>query len=235
MNALVMYDHQTDSLWSHFTGDAVQGEFKGTRLELLPAMQTTWGQWTELHPDTLLLDKFGGNLTYDIYADYYDILFHGKHDALFDAVGGIIDRTIIESREDDRLPKREFVLGVATGGEAKAYSYRGLNDQTVVNDSVGGTDLVVTFDTESVTASAFSREVDGRALTFRRLESEGDGRLVMADLETGSEWQMVSGEATEGPLKGSHLARVPSNSAFWFAWKDWYPSTGAFLPNAKAP
>ena len=44
MNALVMYDHQTDTLWSHFTGDAVQGPLVGTKLQVLPAMQTLWGQ-----------------------------------------------------------------------------------------------------------------------------------------------------------------------------------------------
>ena len=141
MNALVMYDHQTDSLWSHFTGDAVQGEFKGTRLEVLPAMQTTWGQWRQLHPDTLVLDKEGGQLVYDIYADYYDVLFHGENDALLKAVGALIEGSIIETYQDDRLPTKAFVVGVVIGGEAKAYSFRDLNDHTVVNDSVGGTDL----------------------------------------------------------------------------------------------
>ena len=29
MNALVMYDHQTDSLWSQFLGEAVQGASGG--------------------------------------------------------------------------------------------------------------------------------------------------------------------------------------------------------------
>ena len=56
MNALVMYDYQTDSLWSHFTGDAIKGDYLGTRLELVPSTHTTWGRWKELHPDTLALD-----------------------------------------------------------------------------------------------------------------------------------------------------------------------------------
>lgn len=233
MNALVMYDHQTDSLWSHFTGDAVRGEFKGTRLEVLPAIQTTWSQWRQLHPDTLVLDKEGGSLTYDIYADYYEVLFQGKDDALLEAIGLIIEGGILETYQDDRLPTREFVVGVVIGGEAKAYSFRDLNDHTVVNDSVGGTDLVVTFVPTSVTANSFSREVDGRTLTFRRLQSQEE-QPIMVDQETNSQWLMVAGEAIEGALKGSKLERLPSNTAFWFAWKDWHPSTEVFLEDAKS-
>ena len=55
MNALVMYDHQTDSLWSQFTGAAIIGSFAGTKLKILPALQTTWERWKELHPDTLVV------------------------------------------------------------------------------------------------------------------------------------------------------------------------------------
>ena len=32
-NALVMYDRETRSLWSHFSGEALSGPMKGRRLE----------------------------------------------------------------------------------------------------------------------------------------------------------------------------------------------------------
>ena len=213
MNALVMYDHQTDSLWSHFTGDAVRGEFKGTRLKVVPAMQTTWSQWKQLHPDTLLLNKKGAYF-FDIYDSYYDSV-----------AAGIIG----ETRQDDRIRTKEFVLGLTIDGEAKAYPFRDLNDHTVVSDSVGGKDVVVTYDPRAATANAFSREVEGRTLTFQPLESEEDDRFLMIDNETNSQWLMVTGEAIEGDLKGSKLERLPSNYSFWFAWKDWHPSTKVFL------
>ncbi|MBI2856318.1 MAG: DUF3179 domain-containing protein [Chloroflexi bacterium] len=219
MNNLVMYDHQTDSLWSQWTGDAFQGEFKGTKLKLVPSMQTTWTQWKQLHPDTLLMNKKGAYY-YDIYDSYYD-----------GGEAGIIG----ETRQDDRLRTKEFVLGLTLGGEAKAYSFRNLNDHTVVNDSVGGTDVVVTYDPRAPTATAFSREMGGRILTFRRLELEEDNRFLMIDEETNSQWLMVTGEAIEGALKGSTLEKVPSHYAFWFAWKDWHPSTSVFLRDAHTP
>ena len=41
MNALVMYDHQTDTLWSQFLSRGVKGPLENTLLEVVPALQTT--------------------------------------------------------------------------------------------------------------------------------------------------------------------------------------------------
>ena len=59
MNALVMYDHQTDTLWSQFLSRGVKGPLADTQLDIVPALQTTWEQWLSLHPETLVLDKKG--------------------------------------------------------------------------------------------------------------------------------------------------------------------------------
>ena len=71
MNVLVMYDRQTDSLWSQLIGEAVDGPLKGTKLEFVPSWQTTWSDWKTQYPDTLALDKgFGGSR--DPYTGYYN-------------------------------------------------------------------------------------------------------------------------------------------------------------------
>jgi hypothetical protein len=213
MNALVMYDHQTDSLWSHFTGAAITGSFEGTKLEIQPALQTSWGLWKELYPDTLVLDK-GVAYRSDGYNFYYA-----------SSSAGVIG----ETRIDDRLYKKEFVLGLIIEGKAKAYAFGDLNKHPVVNDSFAGTDLVVTFDPGSATGGTFSRDIAGRTLTFQPADSGALGSPLMVDDETGSLWLMLTGEAVEGDLKGSRLEQLPSNYSFWFAWKDWYPSTQLFL------
>ena len=70
MYALVMYDRQTDTLWSQFLSRAVRGSLSDTQLEIMPSLQTTWEQWYQLHPDTQLLDK-GGRYNSDSYERYY--------------------------------------------------------------------------------------------------------------------------------------------------------------------
>ena len=208
-NALVMYDHQTDSLWSHFTGDAISGELEGTKLEIVPALHTTWLRWKELHPDSLVLDKRGFYRS-DIYEYYYG-----------DSGAGVIG----EANIDDRLYLKEFVVGLVLDGQAKAYPFGDLNDTPVVNDTFAGRELVVTFETRAATGGVFSRVLDGQTLTFQETGEEVIGGPTMTDDQTGSVWLMLTGEAIEGELEGTALEQIPSNYSFWFSWNDYYPNT----------
>ena len=70
MNALVMYDHQTDTLWSQFLGKGVEGPLAGKNLELTPLLHTTWEAWKAAHPETLVLNK-RGRYQGDRYQGYY--------------------------------------------------------------------------------------------------------------------------------------------------------------------
>ena len=219
MNALVMYDHQTDTLWSHFTGDAISGPLARTRLETVPATQTTFGRWKELHPDTLVLSQ-GLGAGYDPYGSYY----RGGR-------AGVLG----ERRRDDRLYTKEFVVGLVVNGVPKAYAFGDLNDQPVVNDTVGEEDLLVTFDPVSATGVAFHRDVTGDILTFRPLETGEGESPMMVDDQTGSRWLILTGEAIDGELKGAQLQPLSSNYAFWFAWKDWHPSTLLFSADLVSP
>lgn len=56
---LVMWDRQTESWWQQITGEAIVGEFAGTRLELLPSAIVAWGTFAEQFPDGSVLDKGG--------------------------------------------------------------------------------------------------------------------------------------------------------------------------------
>jgi hypothetical protein len=49
--SLVMYDQETDSLWSHLLGRAMQGSLRGKTLEQVPSVMTDWKTWSRQHPD----------------------------------------------------------------------------------------------------------------------------------------------------------------------------------------
>ena len=71
---LLMYDRLTESYWSQALGLAVKGELTGTQLNLVPFDVITWGDWKELHPDTLVLTTDTGHLrsyATDPYGNYY--------------------------------------------------------------------------------------------------------------------------------------------------------------------
>lgn len=40
-NALVMFDRESDTLWSQLLGEAVDGPLQGTKLEPIASLQTT--------------------------------------------------------------------------------------------------------------------------------------------------------------------------------------------------
>lgn len=204
-NALVMYDHETDSLWSQLLGEAVQGPLQGTRLEYLPAIMTTWENWRTMHPDTRAMQK-GYVGTQDPYEGYY---------------GGTVLGVIGVQNQDDRLGDKEFVIGIELNRETVAYPFSVLNDEPVINDEIAGVPVVVTFDAETGAGAVWERTLsDGLVLEFAELRS-----ALMRDTETGTLWDGLSGQAVEGALAGETLTAVPKTLVFWFAWFDFHPDT----------
>ena len=53
---LVMYDAETQSLWSLLLEKSVRGKMAGTKLKTLPSELTTWKKWKALHPETTVLN-----------------------------------------------------------------------------------------------------------------------------------------------------------------------------------
>ena len=212
MNVLVMYDRQTNTFWSQLLGEAVEGPMRGTKLDFIESLQTTWAEWKELHPDTLALEKtYKG--AFDGYAGYYEGDFAG---------------VIGETHRDDRLNTKQFVVGVALGDAAKAYPFGRMNEEPVINDELNGQPLLVVFDARSATGVVFGRKVDERVLTFKQETPGGISEARLMDEETETIWDAFSGEALEGPLAGAQLERIKSTSSFWFGWKDFYPETEVY-------
>ena len=218
MNTLIMYDHQTDSLWSQFLSTAIRGDLRGTELELLPALMTDWATWAELHPDTLVLAKSRRG-SRDSYERYYE-----SPDA------GVLG----ETRSDDRLYTKEYVVGLVHNDVIRAYPFSVLNDSPVVNDTVGDDPVLVAFDASSGAGVVFSRIVDGQTLTFQPVDTSDETihqPLYIQDTETSTRWQALTGEAVEGELAGTYLWQIPTTLSFWFGWKDFYPDTEIYQAN----
>ena len=208
-NSLVMFDRETGTLWSHLTGEALQGPLVGHQLHQVLSEQTTWGRWRIEHPQTLILKVDAVDVRFDPYQRYYD-----SSDA------GVIGRKHV----DDRLPVKEKVIGVRVSGAVKAYSFTALARVRVVDDTVGGVPLVVVFDGPSDSGAVYRRDPGGRLLTFDR----GAGPLTMIDSETGSTWDGLSGTALAGPSAGTQLEQIAITYGFWFGWADFYPNTEVY-------
>ena len=211
MNALIMYDRQTRSLWSHFLSEGIEGEFKGVKLTNVPLVLTTWQEWRTSFPETKALLK--GESSFDPYTSYYM-----RGDA------GVIG----ETNRDDRLYGKDLVLGMGFDDGAIAFPHTALREAEVVNTEINGEPVVVYYDSQTTTALAYSRKVDDNTLVFSlSTEDDADGvsKRWIVDDATGSKWLPLNGQAWEGELQGTRLAPVYAVNVFWFAWSDFYPET----------
>ena len=208
MNAMVLYDYQSNSLWSQFLSRGVKGPLVNKELEIVPAVQTFWRQWLNLHPDTLVLDK-RRSYGKDVYDSYYS-----------GGSTGIIG----ESNKDGRLSKKELVLGMTVLGIAKAHPFSSISEQAVINDNFAGSEVVMTFNHTSESGAAFVRKIDGPNLTFKPGATRA-GVALIRDQKTASLWQVLTGQAAGVELFGERPERLPSHYSFWFAWSDFHPQT----------
>lgn len=215
MNALVMFDHETGTLWSQILGRAVEGELAGTELTPLPATQTTWARWQEQHPNSVALDK-GFRGSRDSYESYYS---SGR--------AGVLG----ERNVDSRLTTKTLGIGLVRNGEPVYYPYQALRETPVVNDTVDDDPLLIVYQSNSGgTSFVYSRRVSDQVLTFEDAgATSGDGpQRLLRDIETNSIWNSWLGVAIEGDLAGANLERVPATTVFWFGWSDFYPDTRVF-------
>lgn len=112
---VLLYDRQTDSLWSQLMSQAVSGPLKGTRLKLMNSRHTSFGEWLERYPDTLVLDTktgFRRDYSRDPYKGY------AKSNSIMFPVNNDFPRQF--------HPKDE-VLGVELQGQFLAIPYRELS------------------------------------------------------------------------------------------------------------
>jgi len=137
---LLMYDRQSDSLWSQIEGQAISGPAKGQRLKRLVVEHTSWKNWREQYPNTLVLsDKTGFqrnylNSPYPAYNTSEAIYFPVSHD-------------------DKRYHPKEIVVGVEINGKFKAYPFVELaKGAGVLEDVFQGEKLTIEYNAEARSA-----------------------------------------------------------------------------------
>jgi hypothetical protein len=216
---MIMVDDLTKSLWPQLTGKAISGRLKGSRLKLLPGLHTTWGFWKSLHPETVVLSRETGyDNDYSVYP-WQEKYFKYKKTSRF---------LFSISRKDDRYHPKEMVLGVEEGGIRRAYPFAELEGSPVVNDVVGDVPVVVFYDKETETITAFARTLGDEVLEFRAGGDEGSH--VIMDSAYGLSWDF-QGRAMDAEGEAMQLEPVTAFKAFWFAWFAFYPETQVYTGN----
>ena len=127
-------------------------------------------------------------------------------------------------------PDEEIVLGVARDGEARAYPVAILNWHELVNDTLGGDPILVSYCPLCGTGLAFDRRVGGKTRSFGVSGLLFRSDLLMFDRESESLWSQISAEALSGPQRGERLRLVRARMMEWSAWKRAHPDTTILSP-----
>ena len=136
---LVLYDHDTASLFSQMRREAVTGARKGEVIEEIPFVETTWERWEQMHPGTRVIASstgFSRDYTRYPYGDYRS----DDRDTF----------AVTDPAPDAQFPGKALVTGVHAGGTSKVYVHsvvrQSMGNRAVFRDEVGGLPVWVLYD-----------------------------------------------------------------------------------------
>jgi len=220
------YDRATESVFLQVNATFARGALAGKTLKMRPLLDTTWGQWKALHPDTLVMSPDTP------YGRFYRPKGNPEPRGYSAFPRSYFQMSM--TRADKRRPPFDKVLAVSLPApDAKtlplqrAYPIKALEASSgVLSDTLGTTPLAIFYDPSTTTAVAVSRALDGKTLTFETRPGT-DGKTGFYDKETGTRWSL-EGVGEDGPQKGKTLERLDSHLSQWYGWVAYFPDTSIY-------
>ena len=219
----LMYDRATNSLWSQLLGEPVIGPLadSGIKLEIFPVSLTTWGEWRAEHPDTTVLSLETGYYSPSFYPPESDpTAFYFDYRESAETLFPVWNR-------DPRLDTKEEVLGLSVDDVHKAYALATLQAERVVNDEVGGAEVVIVTSSLSMDTRVYARHGRVFSVADEDADEEGESRglpLAVVDPD-GVSWLVTEAALVNTNDASQTLPRLPSHVAFWFGWFAFHPDT----------
>ncbi|WP_087016417.1 DUF3179 domain-containing protein [Thaumasiovibrio subtropicus] len=154
---MLMYDHQTESLWSQIKGEAISGKHLGMRLQQLPMQMMRWKHWYARHPNTLVLStQTGFSRNYDVnpYAGYE------SHERLYFPVSETVP---------DRYHAKAWVYGLTLENQSLAIPLSTLKSKQETEFSYTLDDQIIDFIWQPESESLLAYDQQGHPLPLTPL------------------------------------------------------------------
>jgi hypothetical protein len=160
----------------------------------LPTVQVSLRQWMQLHPQTLVMQADPAFT--EEYAKDYAYERGTKR-------GGLTGTDTVSWND------KSWVVGIALNGAARAYDWKRLRRERVINDTVGGVPIVLALGPDSVSFFAFRRPDSATRFSVR-----GDSLLTSAGTYA------LNGRGAAGTLPA-----INASQEFWHSWRTFQPAT----------
>lgn len=149
-----------------------------------------------------------------------------------DGIPSIDNPVFVMASEADRFNDREPVIEIMVEElPPRAYPLSILMWHEIVNDTVAGRPLAITYCPLCNSAVVFERLIDGKPVEFGTTGLLRNSDLVMYDRKTESWWQQFTGEAIVGQHTGDQLAMVPSRTVAFADFRARHPDGEVLVPN----
>ena len=226
---MVMYDTKTETLWQQLTGTGIVGEYMDILLEVVPSLVISIREFRDRYPNGQVLSPLNGSRAEGRYGT-------NPYAGYDDPSGKPYERFFSHTELSTILDPMERVLDLEVSGARRVYPFSILKQHVVVNDTVGGTPVLLMFsdstlsvlDNQSIKDSravgsvvAFSPIIDGIARHFEWLQG------AFRDTETRSVWS-ITGLCMSGEMLGTQLEILPHRNHFAFAVLAFYPNVEVY-------
>ena len=152
---VLLYDRQSETLWSQILSEAVAGHLAGQKMEIIQTFNTSWKNWKDQYPNRLVLSTntgFSKDYTIDPFPEYYN-----SEKVWFPVVN-----------ENDAMHPKAKILGLEIKGKYKAYPFSELRkSKGIIKDVVSGQDLLIHYNKKE--ESAYITDTDNRIITSTTL------------------------------------------------------------------
>ena len=142
-----------------------------------------------------------------------------------------LDRPELAGTSASFIRDTDRVLGVEIDGEARAYPFGILWWHELVNDTLGGQPILVSYCPLTGSGIVFDPRVGGEKRDFIVSGLLFNTNLMMLDRQTESLWNQMLLSSQCGMDRGTVLARLSVVETTWEDWKIRYPNTTVMTPN----
>lgn len=157
-----------------------------------------------------------------------------KHSVPLDEITGLLPKDQIPPIDNPKfisteqannwLKDNEPGIAFSRGSTNRFYPYQILVWHEIVNDTVEGKRILVTYCPLCLTGFVFDPLVDGERVEFGTSGKLWKSNLILYDRKTESLWSQILGEAIVGKMTGAQLKTIPSDQMLYGNWKKQFPS-----------
>lgn len=142
-----------------------------------------------------------------------------------DCIRSLESPKYVSAESADHVADDDLVIGISVGADHRAYPTRILDRHEIVNDTIGGEPIAITWCPLCGSAVGIRREVAGSVTEFGVSGLLYNSDLVFYDRATETLWDQIEAKGIIGPLTGHELELVPVTVARWSRWREAHPKT----------